>query len=646
MNIQSAVEHLPTHPGVYLFKDTKGEVLYVGKAKVLRSRVKSYFSRVSLTPGVEEKTPGVSPARDLEPAKQKMVEQIADIETITTNNETEALVLEANLIREHQPPYNVILRDDKFYLFIKITTNEDLPRVFPTRKLKNDGARYFGPFSSAASVRKTLRLLQRIFPYRGEQDSPRDHVFPHPLFSTGKPPQSPLSGGSTDPSPDKGRSGGVSSPYKLEAESYKLSIKNITHFLSGKRDDITKTLEKGMKDASKNKQYERAATFRDQLQAVERLEGPQNVYLPRKESFDVISIARDKSSSAANVFKVRNGKLLDKQTFLLKHRAAALLKDTIRQFILQYYSIVRQVGGDEPDIPRTIFVPMKLVDDTVLSEWIDQNNPPSMRVPKRGKKRKLLEMGKTNAQQLLNEQEAVFESAQRLKQAHDELVKAINLDARTTHRIETYDISNIQGKFATASMVVFIDGQAQKNQYKKFRIKTNGSPDDYSMIRETLQRRFGTKHAGSPPLNAKVDQRWPLPDLIIIDGGKGQLSTANKALEEMGVKIPVISIAKKEEEIFIPGRMKSIRLPFDSDALYLIQRMRDEAHRFTTSYHQLLRSKKQKQSILDEVPGVGPKTKKKLLNRFGSLRMIRAANAKELEQVIGKSKTALLQDYL
>lgn len=619
----------PTTPGIYQFLDSKGEILYVGKAKSLRPRVQSYFRNSAA----------------LDQSKQEMVKKIKDIKTISTDTETEALVLEANLIRRLQPPYNVLLRDDKFYLFIKIT-KEKYPRVFPVRQIKKDKARYFGPYSSATSVRHTLNLLRRIFPYYTEKDSPRDQIFPHPLF--GRRPKSAQRSSQSE----------VGLPNK----QYHSNIQNIIKFLQGHRSEIINTLKQGMKESSAAKQYERAAIFRDQLRAIERLEGNQKVYLPSKESFDIISIARNKSVSAANIFSLRDGKLLNKNTFLLKHRALTPNQDVLRQFILQYYSQAQ-------DPPNIILIPGQLEDADTIAKWINPNQPPTLSIPRRGKKKQLLNMGLLNAQQLLTQEEAEFITATRNKQALKELAKALNIKSKLT-RIETYDISNIQGKLATGSMVVFENGQPDKSQYKKFKIKTKDTPDDFYMMQEVLTRRFKNHQTeGSPPLRGGVrggdKNLWPLPDLVIIDGGKGQLNAAKKILDELKIKSALISLAKREETIFTyitdpekntsprtpllqkeRGPIKEVRLKFDSPSLFLIQQMRDEAHRFTITYHRLLRSKKQQRSILDEVPGIGPATKKKLLNHFGSLKKIRAAEDNELTQIIGLTKTETLRDYL
>ena len=589
MKLTQKIKNLPLLPGVYIYKDARGNILYVGKAKSLRTRVQSYFRDNAA----------------LDPAKQEMVAKIADIETITVDSETEALILEANLIRKHQPPYNVVLRDDKYYLFIKIT-KEEFPRVYPVRKISRDGAKYFGPYSSARSVRQTLKLLRRIFPHRNEKESPREIIFPHPLFNGAQP------------------------------EGYQLNINHIIKFLSGQRQEIVNTLQKGMKRASSDGQYEQAAIFRDQLLAIERLEGDQKVHLPRKESFDVVSIARRAGKSAANVFQIREGRLLGKHTFLLQHRLTSSPEDTLRQFLLQYYKVAQ-------DIPKLILIPSKLLDAETIANFINSKETVSFAVPARGKKRQLLELGSRNADLLLDEGEAVFESEAKAKAAQHELFTAIGLEeppsANTAdhpyRRVEIYDISNTQGMLATASMAVFEDGLPVPKKYRKFKIKHDGTPNDFAMLQETLERRFKNHQ-----------QDWPIPDLVIIDGGKGQLSSSVTILKALGVSVPVISLAKREEEIFVPGNSTSIRLPIGSAALHLIQRMRDEAHRFTISYHRLLRSKAQRVSLLDEVPGIGPKTKKALLARFGSLKGIRSASDKDIASIVGRAKLKTLREYL
>ncbi|MEO6077968.1 MAG: excinuclease ABC subunit UvrC, partial [Candidatus Andersenbacteria bacterium] len=617
--LKTQISALPQSPGIYMYKDANGKLLYIGKAKNLRSRVRSYFGK----------------GTDLGPTKEKMVSLIATLETIATDTELEALVLEANLIRKNQPPYNVLLRDDKYYLFIKIT--KDIPpRIFPVRKILKDNAQYFGPYSSARSVRETLKLLRRIFPFREEKDRPRDIIFPHTLFSTASPPFQGGAGGGESVVAD-------THPTQPPLNQGEESATNVVRFLQGHRQEIIKTLEHGITDAAKNLQYEQATLFRDQLRAIERLEGSQKVYLPRKESFDVVSISESSTQSAGNILQIREGKLIGKQTFLLRHRTKTNKEDILRQFIMQYYNVAK-------DTPRTIYIPFSLSDIATISEWIKKvtGTPAVLQIPERGVKKQLLTMGQLNASNLLREESAVTQTAESSAKALEELLKAIGLHdkphlaLRKAHgkpfRIETYDISNIQGELATASMIVFENGVPAKNEYRKFKIRLNqdASPgshksNDFAMLAETLARRF-------------TNTQWPLPDLIIIDGGKGQLSSAMKSLQKSGFTIPMISIAKQEEEIFLPNNPTSIRIPYDSPALFLIQRMRDEAHRFVITYHRKLRSKEQIKSILDEVPGIGPKTKKALLKEFGSVKNIKDSEDIEIEKIIGIQKTKILRE--
>lgn len=615
---------LPKQPGVYLYKDQQSNILYVGKAKNLRSRVRSYFR----------------PNADLDEAKKQLVHKIASLETIVTDNENEALILEANLIRRYQPAYNVVLTDDKFYLFIKITVQEEFPRVFPVRKIKSDQARYFGPYSSATSVRQTLKLLRSIFPHRLEKSSPHDIIFPHPLFTLPTPNTLPHL-----PSTIVRHQAWLKSHYQQ-------NIQNIIRFLQGERATIIKILTLGMQQAAEQKDFERAAIFRDQLQAIERLEGNQKVYLRRRESFDVVSLATQHNHSAANVFSIRHGKLINKNTFLLRHRQKTPSTEILRQFLLQYYQ-------DAQNVASSILIPEALPDSNLFTHFTTA----TLTVPHRGLKKQLLEMGRLNAQQLLHSEQKAWQQDTKTKQALQELAQVLNLTSSTNpsnyplQRIETYDISNTQGRQATGSMVVFINGQPDKSQYRKFRIKTKHTPDDFAMLQEIISRRLQRLKQDQPNTHS--------PDLILIDGGKGQLSAVYQILSQFNFNIPLASIAKREETLFtytpirqiatqknsaqrqhLRRRALAINLPYDSDALYLVQRMRDEAHRFGITYHRLLRSKQSQRSILDEIPGLGPKTKHKLINHFGSLKAIRAASETELHSVIGPAKTQLLKDYL
>lgn len=577
---------VPPVPGIYMYKNQAGEIVYVGKAKNLRHRVQSYF-RASAA---------------LDQAKRHMVTQVKTLETIATDTEHEALVLEANLIQKHQPPYNVILRDDKYYLFIKIT-KEEFPRVLLVRRVQHDHAKYFGPYSSARAVRETLRLLERLFPHRGAQKKD-PLILPHPLFSATTSPQ-----------------------YEIDKATYQENIRHIISFLQGEREAIIKTLRAGMEKASQTRAFEQAAVFRDQLRAIVRLDDQQKMYVPHDISLDAVSVASEGGRSAMNVFAIRHGKLVSKNNFVLKHRTGTSPSDIIRQFILQYYSIAQ-------DIPRTILVPVALEDHEVIARWIRSQNPPQFIVPQRGYKKELVRLGESNARLHLSEHETASQTSTRIHQALDQIAAALKLDRSRVDRIETYDISNIQGTLATGSMVVFEKGTAQPRQYKKFRIRLTSTPNDFAMLQEMLRRRFSGRH-----------HDWPAPGLILIDGGKGQLSAVQKIMREQNIHIPIAAIAKNHEELFLPNQSASIRLPYDSAGLFLIQRMRDAAHRFTLSYHRTLRRHAGQRSVLDEIPGIGPKTKRQLLHQFGSIKAIREASDAELFKAIG-AKAHLLRQYL
>lgn len=620
-NVNKNVATLPAAPGVYLFKNAAGNVLYVGKAKSLRSRVRSYF-RLPRTKKLPTTHYQLQTNQALGPAKQQMIPRIADIEIITTDTETEALILEANLIRRHQPPYNVVLRDDKYYLFIKITTSEVYPRVYPVRRIGRDKkARYLGPYSSAAAVRQTLRLLRRIFPHRAEKDDPREKIFPHPLFArSAKSAHRSLGEGG------------------LPRSTYEQNIANVIRFLKGDRDEITNTLRTGMHTAAARRQFEQAAIFRDQLRAIERLEGAQKVHLPRRESFDVISLKPGRA--AANVFAVRQGKLINKSTFLLTHRATTAPADILRQFLLQYYLVAQ-------DIPPHVFIPTHLSDEETITAWLQRQhqsrgmeNHLTFTVPRRGLKKQLLIMGETNARQLLTQEEAMLTTAAAARSTAARLAQVLAAPT-PLHRIETYDISNLQGQLATGAMVVFTHGRPDKAQYRKFRLQLS-APDDYAMLQQVLRRRFTHLSAA----RGHKDRPWPKPDLILIDGGKGQLNATRLALRELSLDIPLAALAKREEELFVPGRPTPIRLNPSDPALHLLQRMRDEAHRFTLTYHRLLRQKRATRSLLDEISGIGPKRKQQLLAAFGSLKAIRAATEAELTAAIGPVAARSLRNHL
>lgn len=574
---------IPEKPGVYQFKDVAGQLLYIGKAKLLKNRVSSYFHS----------------SANHSPSKKIMVNRIAKVEFIITSSETEALLLESNQIKRYQPPFNISLKDDKYFLYIKITTNEEFPRVFTVRRVNSDKAKYFGPYVSTLSVRQTLHTLRKLFPHRNFIKPPSKHQL---QYYVRRYPE--LMGPS-------------------DAAEYGNTIDRIVSFLSGKYRVIVDELRQKMHEASHHKQYERAAIFRDKINSIERIMEKQKVVSTKNENMDIISIARELSRAAINLFSVRQGKLIAKQDFLLTNTAdqsdAAILQTFIERFYTQH-----------TNVPQSIIVPMKLPRPSLIGKTFGS----TVLVPSRGVKKQYLNLGLENAQHYLEIQKASWErDDKKIKQALLEFKELLKLK-HLPRRIETYDISNIQGTDAVGSMIVFTDGQPDKKWYRKFKIKTVPGANDPAMMAEVLQRRFDTSH---------TKKGWPQPDLIILDGGKGQLSTV---LKDVAIKYPIVALAKKHEDIYLPGKSLPVNFAENSSALFLIQRMRDEAHRFAITFYRKRHGSSLHASVLDDIPGIGPLTKKKLLRTFGTLKEIRNASQKQLEASIGTKVASTLKEHL
>ena len=598
----------PAKPGVYLMRDETGDVLYVGKAAGLRSRVSSYFA----------------PSANLPRKISNMVGKVADYEYIVTESEQEALILECNLIKEHQPPYNARLKDDKSYPFIKIDVSEDFPQVYITRRVNKDGSKYFGPFASAGSVRRTLSLLKKLFPYRsctktitGNDARPCLDFHIHRCVG-------PCIGA-------------------VDKREYAEVIDQVVLFLEGKTNKVVGSIKKRMLDAAESLEFEKAAVLRDQLVAIEKVNEGQKVLHLTSENADVIATAPGNREAWVEVFFIRQGKLIGRDNFLMAGTQDDEPDEILTAFVKQFYDAT-------PYVPPRILVQRPLEDADSIVEWLREKRKGSVRVhvPKRGEKRRLVEMVAENAEQ-------GFEQL-RLKQMSDtaamdeamsELQEALSLP-HLPSRIECYDISNIQGKNAVGSMVVFEDGKPKKAHYRRFQIKSVDGVDDYSMMREMLTRRFKRLSQSRRPRDDDAAQSesggktstknsWGIePDLVLIDGGKGHLGAALQVFLELGINdIPLASLAKENEELFIPMMTEGILLPRNSQGLYLVQRARDEAHRFAITYHRERRSKKSVQSGLDLVPGIGPKRKRMLIRRFGSLRGVSNASVEEIAAVPG-----------
>jgi len=571
-------------------------MLYVGKAANLSKRVKSYFMG----------------HRNLPKKIQRLMSNVSDIDFIVTNSEQEALILECSLIKRHRPRYNVRLKDDKTFPYLKINVTEDWPSVYITRRFQKDRARYFGPFASAGSIRKTLRLIKKIFPFRsctktitGRDKKPCLEYYIHRCLG-------PCIGAVTK-------------------EEYHEMINQVIQFLEGKQELVLRQLNQKMMDASHYLQFEKAALLRDQITAIQKVIEAQKIAVILKGEQDIIALAQNKGQACVQIFFIRNNKLVGRDHFIMENVHGETPNEIITSFVKQYYA-------SSSYIPPTILLQHPVNELPTLSEWLKKQRGGniSLQVPKRGAKRQLMNMAIGNANKGLQLAKAKEMNLQAITSGLQQLKDKLRLP-RMPLRIECYDISNIQGVLAVGSMIVLEKGIPKPAHYRRFKIKTVTGADDYAMIQEVLRRRF-TRALSARELNETTSQKdnWAInPDLILIDGGKGQLSAAVNAIEELGMhSVPVASLAKENEDVFMPGRAEPVDIPKDSPALHTLQRARDEAHRFAISYHRRLRSRKGIASVLDDIPGIGPKRKKALLTRFKSVKGIKEASPEEL----GKTK--------
>ncbi|OGO41160.1 MAG: excinuclease ABC subunit C [Chloroflexi bacterium RBG_16_57_9] len=606
-NLKDKLDNLPTQSGVYLMKDSTGKIIYVGKAVNLRSRVRSYFH-----------------ASVDSPKTMRLAGQVADIDFIVTESELEALLQEMTLIKRHRPHYNIRLKDDKSYPYIKTTWQDDFPKVFVTRRMQQDGARYFGPYTHVWAVHDTLHTLRKVFPYLT-----CDRII------TGQDKRACLYydiGLCIAPC--------IGAASKTE---YRAMIDQLCLFLEGKTKAIVDDLQSKMAAAAENLEFERAARFRDQLQAIQRVVERQRVISPELTDQDVIAMARVDGSACVQVFFIRQGKLIGREYFVLEGAEGEDPPELMTSFVKQFYD-------SAPFVPPEILLQTDIEEAQIISTWLRSKRggeKVQLHLPRPGTEQDLVQMAAENAAQTLTMLRAQWEADQNKQVvALTELQAALNLEQAPT-RIECYDISNIQGTNAVGSMVVFVKGAARKSDYRRFKIRTVEGANDFAMLQEVLRRRF--RHALEPqsePLSpgGQVDPFTLLPDLVIIDGGKGQLNAAIEILEELGLDtVPVVSLAKRQEEIFVQGQSESIRLPRDSQALFLVQRIRDEAHRFAVGYHRTLREKTGMASQLDVIPGIGPRRRQALLKQFGSLEAIREASVDDLASVKGMTRQAAEQ---
>ena len=593
--LEDQLKALPAKPGVYLFRDERGEVLYVGKAKSLRSRVRSYFQA----------------SADTRSTIAQLPERVQDIEVIVTDTEVEALHLEQNLVKRHRPPFNVRLRDDKSFPYIAVTVEDDYPRVMFTRERHRRGVVYFGPYANAKKVRETLDVLNRVFPYR------------------------PCEG------PKPGRHSGIPClDYHIERclapcvgyiskEDYGAIIDSVIEFLSGDTKPIQRELERKMKDAAEGERFEEAARYRNRLFAVRNLVERQAADKRSVGTVDVIGIANDGDRAAVQVFPLRDGRLIDRYAFHLENVAGQDTATLLEAFAIEYY-------GSAPSMPPQIVVPPDSGDTSALAEFLSERRGSrvEVRAPVRGEKRRLQELATQNARLALESEVLQVERKRaRRVEALEELREALNLESLPL-RIECYDVSNIQGESVVGSMVVFQDAMPKKAHYRKFGVRSLDGQDDYAALAEVIARRFARLQDAA---SEEYDESFgTTPNLVVIDGGKGQLAAALAAMQAYDLpRVAVISLAKRVEEVFVPGQPDPIVLDRNSPGLHLLQRVRDEAHRFALDFHRQRRQAKARESIFDTLQGVGPARRRALLGHFGSAERFLAASQEELEGVPG-----------
>ena len=589
--ISRALAVLPDRPGVYLMRDDKGKIIYVGKAVVLKNRVRSYFRNLAThTPKVKA-----------------MVAKIDDIETIVTDNELEALILECNLIKEHRPRYNISLKDDKSYPYLKVTVQEQYPRIYVTRRVIRDGAKYYGPYADAGALHATVKLVRELFPLRNCRKMNPDRPC---LQYHIKRCLAPCAG-------------------YISSEDYGKMINAVLMLVEGRTNEVVKDLKQRMKEAAEDYNFEEAARLRDQLHAVDRLNEQQKAVTSGGDQ-DAIALASDDTGTCLQIFFVRSGKLVGRDSYFLSAENKETKEEIITAFLKQYYL-------DATFVPREILLPVlpEKEELDLLTEWLTEKAKRKVELlkPQKGLKYELLKMVAENAEKNLAERLRKGQiSLKSEEQAAEDLRLALSLP-QTLDRIDCFDISHTQGSETVASMVVFRDGKPSKQDYRRYKIRsTEGKPDDFKSMQEVVYRRYRDIK--------------DLPSLVIIDGGKGQLSSALEVIRGLGLhELPVIGLAKREEEIFVEGAHESILLSKDSDALKLIQRIRDEAHRFAITYHRKLRGKRNLVSILDHIEGIGPKRRPALWKHFGSLEAIKAAALEDLAGVEGMNKAIAQKIY-
>lgn len=604
-HIEGILSTLPPKPGCYLMKNAEGTIIYVGKAISLKNRVRSYFHADA---SHDNKT-------------RRLVREVADIEWIVIGSELEALILEMNLIKRHRPKFNIKLKDDKRYPYIKIHWGESFPKVTVTRNMTEDGSRYFGPYTSAWAVYQTLDVLRRVFPYLTCDRDITGQDKRACLYYDIKLCTAPCIGAASQ-------------------AQYRQMISDLMDFLSGHSEPVVARVQIEMDKASEELRFEKAAALRDQIKAMQSIiERQKVVFASDYKDSDVIAMARADGEACVQIFFIRGGKLIGREYFILEGTEDAADAEVISQFIKQFYT-------EAASLPQQVLLPQEIEEAKIIGEWMRSRRgggKVEIRVPKEGQPHELVQMAAENATETLSALRVQWQAdAHKQEQSLAELQSALGLST-PPNRIECYDVSHTQGVATVGAMIVFEQGVPAKRLYRKFNIDSTsiGAPDDFASMEEMLTRRFrrwlsASEAAASP--GSKVDASFSfLPDLIIIDGGKGQLGRVVKVLENAGLaeKVPVVGLAKQEEEIFFPHKSSSLKLPRHSQGLYLVQRIRDEAHRFGITAHRARRSKQGMASAMDVIPGVGPARRKALLKHFGSVDKIRSATMEELTAVKG-----------
>ena len=588
--LKEKLKHIPQAPGVYLFKDKNKKVIYVGKARLLRNRVRSYFQT----------------GRMVDAKLARLVSKIYDVETIVADSEIEALILEANLIKEYKPRYNVNLKDDKSFPYIRVT-NEKFPRIFPTRKIVKDGSKYFGPYTDVKNMRDLLRVAKRIFPIRSCNLNLTEKNIAAGKFKVClnyhiKKCMGPCEG-------------------LISEKEYGEIVKHVIDFINGRDRIVVEELQKKMERYARDFEFEKAAVVRDQIQNLKNFQYRQKVVTPEEIDRDLFVVYSEDDDACTVIFKIRDGRIIGRQHHYLSGVENEPLNKVVSHLLIRYYQHADFIPGE-------IYVPEALEDGEHLEKWLQKRAGTVVRliVPRRGEKAKLMRMALQNARLLLQELKL-----QKLKEEDyiQYSVKALQRDLRLKKppvRIEAFDISNISGTDAVASMVMFVNGKPHKKEYRHFKIRTKSTPDDFAMMSEVIGRRY----------SRLINENKPMPDLILIDGGKGQLSAATGVLERLKLTDqPIISLAKRLDEVFVPGVSEPQNIPKTSSGLRLLQRIRDESHRFAVEYHRKLRQRRATYSELDDIPGIGEKRKRRLIRHFGSLKNLKTASLAEIKQVKG-----------